>query len=70
MTFGRAWGRDRISVVLVYQIMALLFGSWLDPLVILFMLRLAVIGAIVPLFITDSTLDQRPNWCSHASLAS
>jgi HAE1 family hydrophobic/amphiphilic exporter-1 len=46
-----------ISIVLVYTIMTLLFGSWLDPLVILFSLPLAVIGAIVALVITGSALS-------------
>ncbi len=46
-----------ISIVLVYGIMALLFGSWLDPFVILFSLPLAAIGAIVALFVTDTSLS-------------
>ncbi len=46
-----------ISIVLVYTIMALLFGSWLDPLVILFSLPLAAIGAIVALFVTGTSLS-------------
>jgi HAE1 family hydrophobic/amphiphilic exporter-1 len=46
-----------ISIVLVYVIMALLFGSWVDPFVILFSLPLAIIGAIVALLVTGSTLS-------------
>jgi len=46
-----------ISIVLVYAIMALLFGSWLDPFVILFSLPLASIGAIVALFVTGTSLS-------------
>lgn len=46
-----------ISVVVVYVIMATLFGSWLDPFVILFSLPLAVIGAIVALVVTGSALS-------------
>lgn len=46
-----------ISIILVYAIMALLFGSWLDPLVILFSLPLAMIGAIVALAVTGSALS-------------
>ena len=46
-----------IAILLVYGIMALLFQSWLDPLVILFSLPLAVIGAIVSLVITGSALS-------------
>ena len=46
-----------ISIVLVYAIMALLFGSWLDPFVILFSLPLAAIGAIVALFVTNTAMS-------------
>src|SRR5690606_4438373 len=46
-----------ISIALVYTIMALLFGSWLDPFVILFSLPLASIGAIVALFVTGTALS-------------
>jgi hydrophobic/amphiphilic exporter-1 (mainly G- bacteria), HAE1 family len=45
------------SIVLVYAIMALLFGSFLTPFVILFSLPLAVIGAIVALYLTGSPLS-------------
>jgi len=45
------------SIILVYGIMALLFGSWLDPLVILSTLPLAAIGAIVALLVTGSALS-------------
>jgi len=45
------------SIVLVYAIMAGLFRSWVDPFVILFTLPLAVIGAIVALWITGSALS-------------
>lgn len=45
------------SIILVYLIMALLFGSWLDPFVILFTLPLAAIGAIVALLVTGSPLS-------------
>ncbi|MCA9859457.1 MAG: efflux RND transporter permease subunit, partial [Thermomicrobiales bacterium] len=46
-----------IAIVLVYSIMALLFRSWLDPMVILASLPMAAIGAIVALFVTNSTLS-------------
>ncbi len=46
-----------IAIALVYGIMALLFQSWMDPLVILFSLPLAVIGAIVALVVTGSALS-------------
>lgn len=46
-----------ISILLVYVIMVFLFGSWLDPFVILFSLPLAVIGALIALFVTGSALS-------------
>jgi len=46
-----------VSVVLVYSLMALLFGSLLTPFVILFSLPLALIGAIVALVVTGSALS-------------
>jgi HAE1 family hydrophobic/amphiphilic exporter-1 len=45
------------SIVLVYTVMALLFGSLLTPFVILFSLPLALIGALVALAITGSALS-------------
>ena len=46
-----------IAIVLVYAIMALLFRSWLDPLVILVSMPLAIIGALVALVVTGSPLS-------------
>jgi hydrophobic/amphiphilic exporter-1 (mainly G- bacteria), HAE1 family len=46
-----------VSVVLVYAVMALLFGSLLSPFVILFSLPLALIGALVALAVTGSALS-------------
>jgi HAE1 family hydrophobic/amphiphilic exporter-1 len=46
-----------VSIVLVYSLMALLFGSLLTPFVILFSLPLALIGAIVALVVTGSALS-------------
>jgi HAE1 family hydrophobic/amphiphilic exporter-1 len=46
-----------VSIVLVYSVMALLFGSLLTPFVILFSLPLALIGAIVALVVTGSALS-------------
>jgi HAE1 family hydrophobic/amphiphilic exporter-1 len=46
-----------VAIVLVYAVMALLFGSLLTPFVILFSLPLALIGAIVALVITGSALS-------------
>jgi HAE1 family hydrophobic/amphiphilic exporter-1 len=46
-----------VAVVLVYSLMALLFGSLLTPFVILFSLPLALIGAIVALVVSGSALS-------------
>ena len=46
-----------VAIVLVYAVMALLFGSLLTPFVILFSLPLALIGAIVALVVTGSALS-------------
>jgi HAE1 family hydrophobic/amphiphilic exporter-1 len=46
-----------VSIVLVYAVMALLFGSLLTPFVILFSLPLALIGALVALAVTGSALS-------------
>ena len=46
-----------VSIVLVYTVMALLFGSLLTPFVILFSLPLALIGALVALAVTGSALS-------------
>ena len=44
------------SVLVVYVVMVLVFGSLLDPFIILFSLPLATIGAFVALLVTDRTL--------------
>ena len=46
-----------VSIVLVYAVTAVLFGSLLTPFVILFSLPLALIGAIVALTVTGSALS-------------
>ena len=46
-----------VSVVLVYSVMALLFGSLVTPFVILFSLPLALIGALLALVVTGSALS-------------
>jgi len=45
------------AVVLIYLIMAMQFGSWLQPLVILVTIPMALIGAIIALFVTGQGLD-------------
>jgi HAE1 family hydrophobic/amphiphilic exporter-1 len=55
--FSKMFVAIGVSVVLVYLVMALLFGSLLTPFVILFSLPLALIGAIVALVVTGSALS-------------
>lgn len=45
------------AIFLVYMIMASLYESFLDPLVIMFTIPLAAIGVIVMLFLTNTTLN-------------
>jgi hydrophobic/amphiphilic exporter-1 (mainly G- bacteria), HAE1 family len=46
-----------LSLLLVYMVMACLYESLRDPLVVMFSVPLAAIGAIVALFITGSTFN-------------
>jgi multidrug efflux pump subunit AcrB len=52
MGFGLA-----MATVLVYLIMVALFRSYLDPLIILFTVPLGLIGVLVMLFVTGTTLN-------------
>ncbi len=45
------------AVGLVYLIMVMQFGSWLQPLAILVTIPLAIVGAVIALFITGHALD-------------
>ena len=45
-----------VAIVLVYLVMVIVFGSLLDPFVILFSLPLASIGVLASLFLTGRTL--------------
>ena len=45
------------AVVLIYFIMAMQFASWLQPLVILVTIPLAVVGAVIALFVTGQGLN-------------
>ncbi|MBT7819161.1 MAG: efflux RND transporter permease subunit [Chloroflexi bacterium] len=45
-----------VSVVVVYIVMVMTFGSFIHPFTILFSLPLAIIGAAIALWITDSIL--------------
>jgi len=46
-----------IAVVLVYILMAALFESYINPFVIMFSLPMALVGALLSLFITGKTLS-------------
>jgi len=45
------------ALVLIYLIMALQFGSWLQPLIILVTVPLALVGALIGLFLTRQGVD-------------
>lgn len=46
-----------LALVLVYMVMACLYESLRDPLVVMFSVPVAAIGVIVVLFLTDTTLN-------------
>lgn len=46
-----------LSLVLVYMVMACLYESLVDPLVVMFSVPLAAIGVVVTLFLTDTTFN-------------
>ena len=50
-TFGKTLG---LSVLCIFVVLVLLFKSWLDPLVIIFSLPLAIVGAMLGLLLTHS----------------
>jgi len=45
------------AVVLIYLIMVMQFGSWLQPLIILVTVPLSIVGALVGLFLTRQGID-------------
>ena len=45
------------AVVLIYLIMVMQFGSWLQPLIILVTVPLSLVGALVGLFLTRQGID-------------
>jgi len=46
-----------VAIVLIYLIMAMQFGSWLQPLIILMSVPLSLVGALVGLFLTRQGID-------------
>lgn len=48
-----------VAIVLVYMVMASLYESLVDPLVVMFSVPMAAIGVILILFLTDTTLNSQ-----------
>src|SRR5690606_26179623 len=46
-----------VAIVLVYMVLASLYESLLDPIVVMFSVPLAAIGVLVMLFLTDTTFN-------------
>ncbi len=46
-----------LALVLVYLTLAAQFESWFDPLIVMFTVPLAIAGAVLALWLTDSTLN-------------
>ena len=56
-SFGYMFGALVLAILLVYMLMAALFESLLNPLIIMFSLPMALIGAILALVITGETMS-------------
>ncbi|MDK2972726.1 MAG: hypothetical protein PWP23_2481 [Candidatus Sumerlaeota bacterium] len=48
-----------VAIVLVYMVLASLYESLIDPLVVMFSVPLAAIGVLVTLFLTDTTFNNQ-----------
>jgi hydrophobic/amphiphilic exporter-1 (mainly G- bacteria), HAE1 family len=55
--FGRIFGALGIAVLLMYFVLVVQFGSFLDPLAIMLSLPLSLIGVMLALLVTGSTLN-------------
>ncbi len=55
--FGRVFTALGVAVLLMYLILVIQFGSFLDPLAILLSLPLSLIGVVLALLITGDTLN-------------
>lgn len=55
--FGELMMGLLLSLLLVYMVMACLYESLVDPLVVMFSVPLAAIGVVVTLFLTDTTFN-------------
>jgi HAE1 family hydrophobic/amphiphilic exporter-1 len=56
-TLSGMTGSIALSVVLVYLLMVALYNGFRDPLIILFSVPLAIVGALVSLWLTHQTLN-------------
>lgn len=45
------------AIALIYLIIAMQFGSWLQPFIIIFTIPLSLVGALIALFITGQGID-------------
>ncbi len=55
--FGRILFALGVAIMLIYMVLVVQFGSFLDPLAILLSLPLSLIGVVLALLITGSTLN-------------
>jgi len=55
--FGRIFSALGIAVMLMYFVLVIQFGSFLDPLAIMLSLPLSLIGVMLALLVTGSTLN-------------
>jgi HAE1 family hydrophobic/amphiphilic exporter-1 len=55
--FGRIIGALAVAILLMYLVLVIQFGSFLDPLAIMISLPLSLIGVMLALLVTGSTLN-------------
>ncbi len=55
--FGQIFGALGLAVLLMYLVLVLQFGSFLDPIAIMISLPLSLIGVMLALLVTGSTLN-------------
>jgi len=55
--FGRIFGALGIAVLLMYFVLVVQFGSFLEPLAIMLSLPLSLIGVMLAMLVTGSTLN-------------
>ena len=55
--FGRIIAALAVAILLMYLVLVIQFGSFLDPLAIMISLPLSLIGVMLALLVTGSTLN-------------